>query len=192
MLTDRIFVTLLADKGQPHVLEYAAASSSGGAASGMGSAPSTGGAMGGAASADVPIIADGRVVRVHVSVSPLTFAVGPGQASLSEATRTADATSVAIPRVVAPAQSWVSVSVETTNGLIGRVLGETLVRSGEQTGVVVAIGTPVGVTPLVATLHVDLGTLGRFEFSPSDVASSPDQPYVAGGQTVSVPIHLAK
>lgn len=192
MLTDHIFVTLLADKGRPHVLEYTGASGSAGASRGMGSAQSTGSAMGGAASADVPVIADGRVVMAHVALSRLTFAVGPGQASLSEVTRTADATSVVIPRVVAPAQSWVSVSVETTNGLIGRAIGETLVRSGEQTGVVVVLAKPAGVTPLVATLHVDLGTLGQFEFSPPDVASSPDQPYVAGGQTVSVPIHLAK
>ena len=177
----------------PHVLEYAAASGSGAtAASGMDSAPGVGDAMGAAASADVPVIAGGRVVMVHVALSLLTFAVGPGQASLGEATRTAEATAVVIPRVVAPAQSWVSVSREATNGQLGRTLGETLVRSGEQTGVAVAIGTRAGATPLVATLHVDLGTLGQFEFSPPGGANSPDQPYVAGGQTVSVPIHLAK
>jgi hypothetical protein len=190
-LTDRIFVTLLADKGRPQVLEYAAASGSA-AASGMGSVPSTGGNMGTGSSADVPVIAGGRLVVAHVALSRLTFAVGPGQAVLTEATRTVDATSVVIPRVVAPAQSWVSVSIETTNGQVGRALGETLVRSGEQTGVVVAIGTPQRSAPLVATLHVDLGTLGQFEYSPPDVANSPDQPYVAGEQTVSVPIHLAK
>ena len=193
ILTERIFVTLLADKGQPHVLEYAAVSDSAAtSASGMNSAPGAGDAMGTAASVDVPVIAGGRVVMAHVALSLLTFAVGPGQAVLGEATRTAEATAVVIPRVVAPAQSWVSVSTEATNGQLGRTLGETLVRSGEQTGVAVAIGTPAGATPLVATLHVDLGTLGRFEFSPPGVANSPDQPYVAGGQTVSVPVHLAK
>ena len=192
-LPERIFVTLLVDKGEPRVLEYDAASAAvAGSGAGMGSKPSTASPLAERVSKDVPVIAGGHVVMAHVALSRLTFAVGPGQASLSEATRTPDATTVVVPRVIAPAQSWVSVSVEATDGQVGQAIGRTLVRSGEQTGVVVAIGTPAGATPLVATLHVDLGTLGQFEFSPPDLADSPDRPYVAGGQTVSVPIRLVK
>ena len=189
----RIFVTLLADMGTPHVLEYfVSPTPSMKTKGGMGSTPGTGGPTGEAAMKDVPIVANGSVVTAHVSLSALTFAVGPEEALLADTTRTVDATTVIIPRVVAPAQSWVSVSLEATGGKIGQPIGETLVRSGEQTGVTVPLRVRPARSPLLATLHVDLGILGQFEFSPLDLGNSPDQPYVAGGQTVSVPVHLAK
>jgi hypothetical protein len=188
-----IFVTLLADKGAAHVLEYSGPSASGTKQPvAMASSPVTRVPIGGAVMADLPIIAGGHAVVAHVALSPLTFAVGPGQASLADATRTVDATSVVIPRVVAPAQSWVAVSLETTDGRVGQPIGATLVHSGEQTGVVVVLRVQPANSPLLATLHVDLGTLGQFEFSPLDPGNSPDQPYVAGGQTVSAQIHIAK
>jgi hypothetical protein len=178
-LPRRIFVTLLADKGNPKVLEYA----TGGMDSGMKSS---------ATAADVPVIAGGEVVRAHVGLAPLSFAVGGGQAALSEATRTADATSVVFARVVAPAQSWISVSIENASGRIGQVLGTKLVRPGTSVNVNVPIAAvPPGAQVVVATLHVDLGTVGQFDYSPSDIGNSYDQPYVAGGQTVSVGVPLA-
>ena len=185
-----IFVTLLADKGMSHQLEYGAASAPSGQP-GMAAAPGASG-MSATGDKDVPVIAGDRLVQVHAALSQLSFAVGPSQASLSEATRTANATDVVIPKVVAPAQSWVSVSVATTGGQPGASLGQTLVKAGETTGVIVRLGGPRGSIPLVATLHVDLGALGEFQYLPGDRANSPDQPYVAGGETVSTPIRLVK
>jgi hypothetical protein len=190
-LPKQIFVTLLADMGAPHVLEYYVAMRPGmETMRGMGSTFATGAA--GAVTLDKPLIAGGMVVTAHANVSATSFAVGANQASLSDATRTVDATAVVIPRVLAPAQSWVSASLETTSGQIGEILGSQLVPSGESTHVVIPLSTPPGNRAVIATLHVDLGTVGQFDFSPQDLGNSSDQPYVAGGQTVSVPVRIVR
>jgi hypothetical protein len=192
-LPHSIYVTLLADMGTPRLLEYSVAMKPGmEKMRGMGSTLGTGTVGAAAATLDKPVIAGGNVVSAHVNLSAMSFAVGSGAASLSEATRTVEATSVVIPHVVAPAQSWLSVSAETSSGQLGDLLGATLVPSGEQTGVVVVLSAPAGRRPIVATLHVDLGTVGQFDYSPLDLGNSIDQPYVAGGRMVSVPIRIKR
>jgi hypothetical protein len=174
-LPGRILVSLLADKGTVGKLEYT-------------------GEMSGSArdNADVPVIAGGRPVDAEAELSPMTFTVPAGAAAIGDATRTVDATSVVVSAVTAPAQSWVSISLETTSGLIGGILGEKLVPSGTTTGVVVPLRVSPGAQNLVAALHADLGTIGQFEYSPLDVGTSKDQPYIAGGKTVSVPVRVVR
>jgi hypothetical protein len=191
-LPRRIYVTLLADLGKPHVLEYATSSHSATATGGIGSIFETKGVAGASAMKDKPIIAGGSPVVAHVDMVPLSFAVGPSQAYISESTRTLDASSVVIPSIVAPAQSWVSLSLETASGQMGGVLGTKLVAPGEHKNVVVPLNVRLGPSPVIATLHVDLGTLGRFDFSPLDLGDSLDQPYTAGGRTVSAPVHFSQ
>jgi hypothetical protein len=191
-LPKRIYVTLLADLGKPHVLEYAASSHSTTAAGGIGSIFETKGVAGANTIKDKPVIAGGSPVTAHVDMLPLNFAVGPSQAYISESTRTLDATTVVIPRIVAPAQSWVSLNLEAASGQTGGVLGTKLVAPGEHKNVVVPLNVRLGPSPVIATLHVDLGTLGRFDFSPLDLGDSLDQPYVAGGRTVSAPVHYSQ
>lgn len=181
----RIFVTLLGDRGQPDVLEFVAENRSGVVNMlGLGTA--------GAVTRDKPIIAGGMLVSTHVDVVPLSFAVGPGQAFVAESTRTAEADVVVIPRVVAPAQSWVAISLEATSGQSGGVLGTKLVSAGDHRDVSVPLNVRLGPSPVIATLHVDLGRQGRFDFSPTDLGNSIDQPYVAGGRTVSAPVRFAR
>lgn len=188
----RVFVTLLVDRGRSDVLEFNIPDNSGMAGiPGLDSAIGTGGVGGAGATKDKPLIAGSALVSAHVDVVPLSFAVGPTQAVISEATRTANADSVVIPRVVAPAQSWIAVSLEVTQGQTGGVLGTKLVPAGEHRDVVVPLSVRLGPSPVVATLHADLGKQGRFDFSPADLASSIDLPYVAGGRTVSAPVHFA-
>ena len=189
----RIYVTLLADQGKPHVLEYFVPLRPGMTSMrGMGSTLGTGGATGVAATKDKPLISGGSVVTAHVNVKPLSFSVGPEQASIASASLAKDATSVVIPQVVAPAQSWISVSLKGESGQTGTLLGTKLVAAGLHKDVVVPLKQQPGPGTVIATLHVDLGTLGQFDFSPLDLASSPDQPYVAGGQTVSVPVQVVR
>jgi hypothetical protein len=174
-LPGRIRVSLLADRGTLGKLEF-----------------SPGMAASSRENADVPVIAGDRPVDAEAELSPMTFTVPAGEAALGEATRTIDATSVVVSTVVAPAQSWVSISLETTSGLIGGVLGEKLVPSGTTTGVVVPLRVSPGKQNVVAALHIDLGTVGEFEYSPLDVGNSKDQPYIAGGKTVSVPVTVVR
>lgn len=188
----RVFVTLLADRGRPDVLEFNVPEGAGMAGiPGLDSAIGTGGVGGAGATKDKPFVTGNALVSAHVDVVPLSFAVGPSQASISDSTRTADADSIVIPRVVAPAQSWVAVSLEVTSGQTGGILGTKLVPAGEHRDVVVPLGVRLGESPVVATLHADLGKQGRFDFSPADLASSIDLPYVAGGRTVSAPVRFA-
>jgi hypothetical protein len=185
-----VFVTLLADGGIPHLLEYSVPFQPGAKRPpGMTQVVDTGGPGSEVTTKDRPIIAGGHVVMAHAAIAQV-FAVGPGQASISDTTRTADATAVVIPRVVAPGQSWVSVSLASSGGQIGKVLGFVHVSAGRHTNIVVPIGASVALSQLIVSLHVDLGMQGEFDYSPTDLANSPDQPYVAGGKTVSVPIRI--
>lgn len=181
----RIFVTLLSDRGQPHVLEFVAENR-------LGVVNMLGLGTAGAVTKDKPIVAGGMLVSAHVDVVPLSFAVGPGQAFVAESTRTADADTLVIPRVVAPAQSWLAISLETTSGQSGGVLGTKLVSAGDHRDVAVPLNVRLGPSPVIATLHVDLGRQGQFDFSPTDLGNSIDQPYVAGGRTVSAPVRFAR
>jgi hypothetical protein len=192
-LPRRIYVTLLADLGQQRVLEYFVPLRPGMATMrGMGSTLGTGGATGVAATKDKPVIAGGTVVTAHVNVSPLSFAVGPGQAVLGPAMSARGATGVLVTRVVVPAQAWVSVTEKGPSGQTGILLGTKLVAAGTHQDVAVPLRQMPSSGDVIATLHVDLGTLGQFDYSPLDLANSPDQPFVSGGQTVSVPVQMAR
>ena len=189
----RAFVTLLADLGQPKVLEYSVSGASGmSKASDMGSAPSTAGLIGQAASKDKPIIAGGMLVVAQVNITPLTFAVEAGRASIASASIPATSSTVTLHAVRAPAASWAVVSTEGTGGVPGTVLGQSQVPPGVYTRVPVELPGLAGKTKLRASLHVDLGTPGAFEFTSPDAATSPDQPYLAGGESVSVPVVVTR
>ena len=191
-LPKRAFVTLLADGGQPNVLEFSSPAGRSGAMGGMGSTAGTGSATVAAVTKDQPIVAGGAVVAAHISLSPLTSTVEAGSASIASASVPATSTTVTLYGVKAPAQSWAVVSTEGTGGVPGKVLGQTAVTAGTHDSVTVDMLSPPGMQGMRATLHVDLGTLGVFEFTPLDPDNSPDQPYVAGGQSVSVPVHVIK
>jgi hypothetical protein len=186
-----VFVTLLADGGIPHLLEYSVAFQPG-TQRPPGLMTQVAGSQGPGSEAttkDRPIIAGGHVVTAHAAIAQV-FAVGPGQASISDTTRTADATQVVIPRVVAPGPSWVTVSLASSGGQISKVLGFVHLTAGQHRDIAVPIGAPVALSQLIVSLHVDLGMQGEFDYSPTDLGNSPDQPYVAGGKTVSVPIRI--
>jgi hypothetical protein len=99
---------------------------------------------------------------------------------------------VTLTDVRAPAASWAVVSIEGTSGVPGRVLGNTAVQPGYTGKVEVALPGPAGDKRMLASLHVDLGVMGAFEFDPLERAASPDQPYVAGGEVVAVPVQTLR
>ncbi len=189
MIPPGAFVTLLADQGHPKELEYSAARSGGmGKAGGVGAAPDSGISTAIAGAGDKPVIAGGEVVVAHFGITPLTFAVDTGRASIASASVPATSSTVTLHAVKAPVASWAVVSTEGTGGVPGTVLGESKVPPGSFDKVVVELPGLAGRTKLRAALHVDLGVPGAFEFTSLDSANSPDQPYVAGGESVSVPV----
>jgi hypothetical protein len=165
--------TLIADRGQPGVLEFASA---------MPPSGSAGGAT--ASSADKPYVADGAVVSYPFAIAGLSSKVGSGDATIGPTARSASGSSVTAEYVKAPGQSWLVISVATMSGAPGRIVGFAIVPPGVTQPVTVPLQIPTREVPLVATLHADLGQAGKFEHSIADIGGSKDQPYVAGGQTV--------
>lgn len=192
-LPRRVFVTLLADGGQPHVLEYFVPNRQGMTNTrGRGSALGTGDATSEATTKDKPVIAGGMVVTAHINLTPLTSIVDAGRAAIASASVPATSSTVTLYKVRAPVASWAVVSTEGTGGVPGRVLGNKAVDPGYSSTVTVELPGPAGRTKMRASLHVDLGVVGAFEFIPLDRGSSPDQPYVAGGESVSVPVRILR
>jgi hypothetical protein len=185
----RVFVTLLADGGRPKVLEYFVPNRPGmEKMRGMGSTLGTSGPTGKAATLDRPIVAGNMVVTANVNLKPMSFQVEAGRASIASASVSTTSAAVTLHGVNAPVGSWAVVSIESTGGLPGTVLGQTKVEQGYHDTVTVNVpSAPVG-QKTVASLHVDLGVADFFEYTPLDRGNSPDQPYVAGGRTVVVPV----
>jgi len=170
-LQDEATAILVADRGVVGTLEYA----------GVGMGGSGGGS-------DVPYVADGSYVSATFTVQALTNKVGPGAAAIGSVTRSHDGLSVVASDVVAPGPSWLAVSAIATSGLPGAIVGEARVPQGVSRSIEVALPSAVATQPLTATLHVDLGQPGKFEYSSAGLGSGPDQPYVAGSQTVEVAV----
>ena len=192
-LPHRVFVTLLADGGQPKVLEYYVPNRPGMAnMPGMGSTMGTGAPAGQAGAMDKVVIVDGMPVTAHITIEPLSAIVETGRASIASASVPATSTTVTLHGVRAPAKSWAVVSTEGTGGVPGAVLGKTAVPPGYFSTVSVELPSPVGHAKMSATLHVDLGTPGTFDYSPASASESADKPYVAGGQSVSVPVLVTR
>jgi hypothetical protein len=122
----------------------------------------------------------------------MTFVVDAGRAALASASVSPDTSTVVLRGVRAPVGSWAVVSVEGMGGLPGAVIGQAHVAPGSYGAIPVEIGIPPGMRKLVATLNIDLGVIGSFEYTPLDRGNSPDQPYVAGGQTLAVPVQVTR
>jgi hypothetical protein len=176
-------VSLIADRGEVGKFEYTGEMASGG----------MGGSASSSASADKPYVANGAFVTMPFSITPLTFKVGANDATLGTLARGPDGSTVTASGAFVIGRSWLSVSLETTGGVPGEVIGVTPLAPGGTSPVNVRLLNTVGKdTPLFATLHADLGQPGQFEYSTTDVGNSPDQPYVAGGQTVRVQVPPAR
>lgn len=173
--------TLFSDRGVVGKFEYSGSAGSDGM--GGGSTP---------VGADKPYVADGKVVSAQFAIEPLSFRVSSGEATIGAVVVRTQGTSVIASDVVAPGQSWLSVSVVATNGAPGQVLGFTAVQAGVNPTVTVMLPAATTSRPLVVMLHADLGRSGKFDYSAVDASSSPDQPYVAGGRTVRIPIPPAR
>jgi predicted lipoprotein with Yx(FWY)xxD motif len=89
-----------------------------------------------------------------------------------------DGTSVVVADAVSAGPGWMVIHAQA-NGNIGDPIGETQLNSGDNKNIVVKID-PTKATPvLYAMLHVDAGTVGKYEFP------GPDVPVMLNGQMLS-------
>lgn len=176
-LPKRAIATLVADMGNHAELVYGEST---GASGSMGSGGSQGSA------ADKPYVANGALVMARFAIQPLSSTVGSAEATIGAASRDATGTRVYATGVVTPGPSWLSVSVVASSGAPGAILAYAPVQSGSTPTVTVSLLSAMNGQPLVVTLHADLGRSGQFDYTTADATGSPDQPYVAGGNTVRV------
>jgi hypothetical protein len=118
-------------------------------------------------------------------------AAAAGLAVLEVASRLTVINRLVIDRIVAPGPSWVAVYLVDPEGRPGDLAGVARVEQGESVGVEIPITIDRTLTDrLLVALHADLGVPGRFEFSVTGFAESPDKPYVSDGFEVSRPVLL--
>jgi predicted lipoprotein with Yx(FWY)xxD motif len=100
------------------------------------------------------------------------------QPSVTVKDQETDGTTIVVEDVVSQGPGWMVIHNQV-NGNIGDPIGETAVNSGDNKNVVVNID-PTKATPVMyAMLHVDAGTVGKYEFP------GPDIPVTINGAMVS-------
>lgn len=86
---------------------------------------------------------------------------------------------VTIASVASSGPGWVAIHTQGSDGNPGPEIGYTAVKSGVNQNVVVIIDATKATPVMFARLHIDAGTLGKYEFP------GPDEPQQANGQMVS-------
>ena len=86
---------------------------------------------------------------------------------------------VTISQIVSNGNWWLVIHRQNSDGTMGEYIGETLIKNGINTNVVVNINTSLATPVLYAMLHEDHGVIGVLEFPGADV------PVMVNGQMVA-------
>ena len=89
-----------------------------------------------------------------------------------------DGDSVVVADAVSPGPGWIAIHNQV-NGNIGEAIGEAHLNSGDNKNVLVKIDPTKATAVMYAMLHVDAGTVGKYEFP------GPDVPEMFNGQMLS-------
>jgi plastocyanin len=127
---------------------------------------------------DVPAMAADVMVN-----EPFTVMLPTPAASVTASDQSAVNGTVVVDQVVAAQAGWIVIHIDA-NGAPGPVIGFAPVVAGANPDVAVAIDLAQATPTLHAMLHVDAGTLGKYEF-PGE-----DGPVLAGDAVVMVPFRL--
>ncbi len=105
------------------------------------------------------------------SAAPSAAPAASGPAPLVEASDQAImANSVTVARVVAAQDGWIVIHVNTPDNKPGPVIGQTAVKTGENTNVKVMLSQmPNAGDKVWPMLHIDAGAIGTYEFPGADV-----------------------
>ena len=113
----------------------------------------------------------------QTQATPLVPVTG-GNPSVTVNDQQSDGTSVIVADVFSVGPGWMVIHNQL-NGNIGDPIGETQLAIGDNKNVVVKIDPSKATPVLYAMLHVDAGTVGKYEFP------GPDVPVMLNGQMVS-------
>lgn len=134
-------------------------------------------------------LARGDAAKTEVDEKMTDSDTAKGEVAIEADPQPVRGASVTIAVVMAPADAWVVVH-EDDNGSLGRRVGVTKVRAGENRNVVVQIDPTVAYSgTLFAVVHADTDTAGLFQFD-KDTTATADPPYKENGKIVVAPITL--
>lgn len=169
-LTEKLFVAVHADRGQPEVFDFDMMDKLG--------------------SPDQPFFVDGEEVAVAAKVREFGVATPAGTAAVAAMEQAVHAATITVDRAVAPTDAWVVVHLDN-HGAPGKRVGLAKIPAGESRNVVVQLDASVMLTEkLLIAIHADRGESDIFEFDMMDGVNSPDQPFFVNGVEVAIPLQL--
>ncbi len=132
---------------------------------------------------DAPLMVGVQMISRLFHITDGTAAQQPQPNGMTPSLTIADQpivnSSVVVPKVVADQDSWVVIHRKNGDGTMGAAVGETLVKPGVSTNVVVTLDTAHTSGTMYAMLHDDLGIKGKLEFP------GPDVPVMVNGQMIA-------
>jgi hypothetical protein len=140
-------------------------------------------------SADRPVLVNEAALAKVVAVRAYGVPVDASQASLVASDQVGATRRIVISQVLSPTDAWVVVSLDQDGGA-GERVGLHHVSAGVSTNVTVTLD-PVPLTNnLRVALHTDAGDPGLFNFDPSDMINSPDQPFFVSGRELAIAVRV--
>jgi LPXTG-motif cell wall-anchored protein len=134
---------------------------------------------------DAPVIVNGNIVMKQIALLATKAGAESADNGLTVADQALSNGSITAPKVVAERDGWLTVHVDE-NGNPGKVIGFTAVKKGTNNNVVVKLDEDVAVGGKVwPMLHVDEGTIGKYEFP------GPDTPVIVNGGVVMKQITIS-
>jgi hypothetical protein len=104
-------------------------------------------------------------------VAPLALAQGSVVPSVTVKDQPIVNDTVTVDKVVSDGPGWITIHTDN-NGEPGDVIGYSAVDNGDNTNVTVTITSTLSTPVLYAMLHVDKGTVGKYEFPGADIPAT--------------------
>ena len=134
--------------------------------------------------ADIPVMMGAKMIGSAFKITsgqttsePTT--PGAMQPSITVSDQVIQNGTVTISQIVSNGNWWLVIHKQNADGTMGEYIGETLIKNGINTNLVVKINTSLATPVLYAMLHEDHGVIGVLEFP------GPDAPVMVNGQMVA-------
>ncbi len=101
------------------------------------------------------------------------------QPSIAVSNQAVESATVTVDQVVSNGEWWLVINRQNPDGTMGEAVGETLLKNGVNTKVVVKIDLLKATPVLFAMLYEDHGTIGKFEYP------GPDNPVMVNGYYIA-------
>ena len=138
---------------------------------------------------DAPVMLGAKMIGSAFKITSGQAAAAPAkpgalQPSITVSDQAIQNGTVTIGQIVSNGNWWLVIHRQNSDGTMGEYIGETLIKNGINTNVVVKINTSLATPVLYAMLHEDHGVIGVLEFP------GPDVPVMVNGQMVAPPFNV--